>query len=214
MYLPHQGVGGGFPLLPAIDEPFGDDGPTAAAADHHMPQLGRGEGAVGEAPQPIRGRVEYRLQPLGASCDNSEHGARIRGRASALGAPQRGGPRSAAAGNLGGHQPGDQRLNGGGGARLSRAEAILAVQHASIRRSLDDHADRVAKKARLGESPAPPSASARLAAVRARVAARANAAAAVQPHRHAAVAVDDAASHAATRDADHGVASPLAYAGR
>ncbi len=86
---------------------------------------------------------------------------------------------------------------GGGGKKLSRAEVRLAAQHSAIRRSLDDHADRVAKKARTGVADVQPSAVERMASIRARIAARAAAAAARG---------GTAIAHAAADAAHHGVA--------
>ncbi len=86
---------------------------------------------------------------------------------------------------------------GGGSGGPSRAEARLAAQHASIRRSLDDHADRVARKARAGIVTVQPTAAERMASIRARIVARA----AVAPAR-----VETAAAHAASDAAHHGVA--------
>ncbi len=85
---------------------------------------------------------------------------------------------------------------------MSRAEARLAAQHSAIRRSLDDHAERVAKKARREQTTQqPPTAADRMAAIRARVSARATAAAARD---------GTAVAHSAAFAAHHGVASNLA----
>ncbi len=102
------------------------------------------------------------------------------------------------------HQPGNPRARGP--AAASSRDIRLATQRAAIQRSLDDHAERVARKRQqVADLPPTPTAAERLEAIRRRVASRL-----AQPTPRAVAGLDDAAAHAATRDAVHAVASPPA----
>ncbi len=148
-----------------------------------------GPGDHGATADVIRGQVEADLQLPGASAQGSSRhleprDLQIRGRGTTPGA-------------------------------ADRLRERLAARHSTIRRSLDDHAERVAaKRARLADAPAidaQPSAACRLAALRARVAARsaaqADAGGASDPGRRGAH-LGQAAQHAAARVAEDGGGGP------
>ncbi len=177
LYLPHLGIGCGMNLVG-----------TAAACGHvevddgeSSPQDGADLVDGSSRRAPIRGRFGSGLQPPGPVDDrrtpSSVRVGEIRGRAA----------------------PG---AVGGQGAAGTRAAARLAAQHAPIQQSLEDHAERVAKRRRCGDAPSLPTPAERLAALRARVAARASE---EQPARNGGAAVAPAAAHAASRVAQHGV---------
>ncbi len=189
LYLPHLGIGCGT----AIGSTNVMDNLRSRAEEEGEAGLPRGHADHGGSPRrgPIRGRVDSGMQPPGPARDCHTPAAmrdgQIRGRA----APGAADGRSAAE---------------------ARAEARLAAQHAPLRRSLEDHAERVAKRQRCGGTPIQPSPAARLAAVRARVAARAAQAQTVHAGSggdaaptDGGTAVDPAVAHAAARAAHHGV---------
>ncbi len=161
----------------------------------HTAHLADGEGSAGRAR--IRGRAENVSMPPGAtaSTEHRPHGPRpapIRGRDATPG------PTDSAV---------TVRATG-----EDRLRARLEASHSAIKRSLEDHADRVAaKKARLATASAASDvlpAADRLAAIRARVAARCAAAVAISgdaadPVRLRAHLGADAL-HAAAHAADHG----------
>ncbi len=194
MYLPHLGIGCGSTVTSATAA----DNMGGHADDEHEAGPPQQHADRGQSPRrdPIRGRVGSGLQPPGPvySCHApaAPRDGQIRGRT----APGTANGRSAAE---------------------ARAEARLAAQHAPLRRSLEDHAERVAKRQRCGDTPNQPSPAARLAAVRARVAARVEQARSTPTGSGGdaisaddGAAVDSAVAHAASRAAHHGVAPSTA----
>ncbi len=195
LYLPHLGIGCG----ELVTSSTAIDTVDGGGIENHVATLAHGGTSSDGGPQRrlIRGRVEPALQPPG---------------------PERHGYSPAAARDVeqirGRPAPG---TTGERGTARARAEARLAAQHAPLRRSLDDHADRVAKRQRCGDPPGQPPLAARLAALRARVVARAEQAGSAASGSNDAAnlasngaAVGFAVAHAATRAAHHGVASVLA----
>ncbi len=169
MYLPHLGIGGGWlPHLPGPGDAANSLRDAGANTGSEAQQVADTDG--------IRGRVEPTVQPPGAARDalaqaagdnvrppNGGHGQQ-RGRALAGGDAQSGGIRGRAL------SPGPR----------SALSSDVRAANRFIERSLEDHAERVAKRIRIYGPQVGPSAAERLLALRRRVAARAAAAADVQ----------------------------------
>ncbi len=197
LYLPHLGAGGGADGLVAaqcakrrrVASPT--ESAVAAVREAGCVQI-TGEPSTHARPQRrddrdgIRGRVVSTVQPPGLPADGGGVGEvpvhSIRGQRPLLGMGE------CAEANV-----------------RDRMAARLAAQNSLIQRSLDDHADRVAKRALSGDAPQRQSAASRLAALRARVSARGGASCSGGPQG----AVDNAAVHAATRVALQDVPAQL-----
>ncbi len=192
-------------------QPLGASQPAAAAAS----TCPLGERAIrGRAGSPGTARLDTDAADGLSMSAGGTWSAQPAAKAAAAGAP---------AGSAGGIR-GQDRLPGqgsaGGGGRM---QARVDAQLSSIAISIQDHAERVAaKRARHGDLPAGPTASARLEALRRRVAERVRPAAAHPPHGPdagagagsdglACTAIEGRCTsadcaHAATRDAQHAIA--------
>jgi hypothetical protein len=223
LYLPHLGIGDGTTAVEAVSNA---ERRRATGADELDLRCG-GEHSGGAASHASHMPAEgYGI--LAAHAVRGPRGAEIRGHCHLDHLPGAEGANSGAATGSGEIRglPGQPGASAAATGATLRQQLRLAAQHSTIQRSLDDHAERVARK-RLADGPAAatqPSASSRLAALRQRVAARAAAptlapvslpapAAALPPLR-VVDGVDDAAAHAAARDAEHGVGHPRAGLGR
>ncbi len=194
LYLPHLGAGGGADALLAarcakrrrLDEHIsaGADSRGDRDVGEHAPrQLGRQAS--------IRGRADGAVQPPGAAACGSASG-------------------HAAVQQIRGQRPLPGANVYAGDEQRARLVAQLAARNSLIQRSLDDHAERVAKKARGVPGPATVTAEARMAALRQRVAARGAASSrgedtVADSVRRSLLAANADAAHMASRAAHHAV---------